>query len=355
MRIAFFPALIRVLIFCFWTAIIAFFLMIPSIVSHFKPDRSLTIFTWPLLLDPIYLKQFEKETGIKLYITYFENGSALLSKVAATHGKGYDIIIPDDHSLELLIQQKLLKKIDHSRLIFWNDLNPVLLNTYADPKNDYSIPYYWGVYGIGYDQDIFKNGPPPAQWSTLFENKICPNSRICMTDDPREAILLTAQYLFGNIDALKNKDARERVKQALIKQKKQVEVYTISRSDNLLQSKSCGMAAIMSPEVWRLHKEHPNINMVIPEEGSFVVIDSLAIPTTTEKDTMIYEFVNYLFKKDVVKHHINSFGYCSPLVSVIAKEQELFCPIEKFKTFDFFRSVISDDEINALWIDVLAA
>ncbi len=355
MRIPFGTWLVRLGIFFFWAGIIAFFLMSPTIISRFKPDRSLTIFSWPLLLDPIYLKQFEQETGIKLYITYFENGPALLSKVAATHGTGYDIIIPDDHSLELLIQQKLVKKIDHSRLTFWNDLNPSLLNTYADATSDYSIPYYWGVYGIGYDQDLFKNGPPPARWSTLFDSTICPGARVCMTDDPREAILLTAQYLFGSIDALKDTNAREQVKNALIKQKKQVEVYTISRSDNLLQSKSCGLAAIMSPEVWRLHKEHPNINMVIPEEGSFAVIDFLAIPTATKKDEMIYQFINYLFKKEVVAHHVDSFGYCSPLASFVPVEQASFCPIEKFKTFDFFRSIISDDEINALWIEVLAA
>ncbi len=355
MRIPFISSLVRLGIFFFWAMTIAFFLMLPSIMKHFKSERSLTIFSWPLLLDPVYLKQFEQETGIKLYITYFENGPALLSKVAATHGSGYDIIIPDDHSLELLIQQKLVKKIDRSRLNFWNELNPLLLNTYADPNNDYSIPYYWGVYGIGYDSDLFKNGSPPAQWSTLFDCKSCPHARICMTDDAREAILLTAQYLFGSIDALKDKSAREKVRDELIRQKKQVEVYSISRSDNLLQSKSCGIAAIMSPELSRLHKEHPNINMVIPQEGSFVVIDSMAIPAATQKDEMIYQFLNYLFRKEVVAHHVESFGYCSPLTALMPEEQAAFCPVERFKTFDFFRNVISDDEINALWIEVLAA
>lgn len=355
MRIPYFSILMRVGIFLFWTTVIALFLMIPGFIAKFRHERSLTIFAWPLLLDPIYLKQFEKETGIKLYITYFENGPALVSKLAATNGSGYDIIIPDDHSLEILINQGMLQKIDRSKLHFWSDLNPLLLNTYADPHNDYSVPYYWGVYGIGYDEDVFKMGPPPAQWGTLFDASLFPRVRICMTDEPREAILLTAQYLFGTIDALKNKETREQVKQALIKQKKMVEVYTVSRSDNLLQSKSCGLAAIMSPEVWRLRKDHPNISMVIPKEGSFLVIDSIAIPKSTAKDSMIYQFLNYLFRKEVMLHHLENFGFCSPLVSISSSDQEKFCPIQQFKNFDFFRSVISDDEINTLWIEVLAA
>lgn len=354
MRIPFVLVSVRAAILLFWIAIIGLFLMIPSLTTFFKSERSLTIFSWPLLLDPIYLKQFEKETGIKLYITYFENGPALLSKVSSTNGKGYDIIIPDDHSLELLIQQGLVKKIDRSRLPFWNDLNPILLNTYADPLNEYSMPYYWGVYGVGYDKEVFAQ-LPFSSWKLLFDAKLCAQTRVCMTDEPREAILLAAKYLFGTIDALKDPAAREHVKQLLIKQKKHVEVYSISRSDNLLQGKSCGLAAIMSPEVSRLQRDHPHIDMVIPEEGSFVVIDSMAIPSATTKDEMIYQFLNYLYRAEVVKHHVASFGYCSPLTTVETLESETFCPVAQFASFDFFRAVISDDEINALWIDVLAA
>ena len=100
--------------------------MIPTIIGYFSTEQSLTIFHLPALLDPIYLRKFEKETGIKIYLTYFENGPALLSKVAATKGRGYDLIIPDDHSLELLIQKGFVKQIDRSKLPFWDNLNPLL-------------------------------------------------------------------------------------------------------------------------------------------------------------------------------------------------------------------------------------
>lgn len=346
---------VRFFIFCFWAAVIVIFLFLPTIGSYFKKEKSLTIFSWPSLLDPVYLKNFEKETGIKLSITYFENGPALLSKVFATQGRGYDLIIPDDHSLELLIQKGLVKKIDSSKLNFYDQLNPELLGHYADPNNEYSIPYYWGIYGIGYNADSFAGSKLDDTWGVLFDPVLNQGNRVCMTDDPREAILITAQYLFGTIDALKNPESREKVKQALIQQKKFIEVYTISRSDSLLQSKSCGLAVIMSPELWRLAREHPNFNMIVPREGSFVVIDSMAIPAVSDKDEMIYQFLNYLYSHDVMHHHIENFGYCSPLSTVQIPDQENFCPIKRFKEFDFLRNVISDEEINAMWIEVLAA
>ncbi len=349
------PTMVRLGMFAAWVLIISLFLWIPTFISYVTTQKSLTIFTWPLLLDPIRLKQFEQETGIKLYITYFENGPALLSKIEATGGSGYDLIIPDDHSLELLIKQGLVKKLDRTHMPFWNQLDPVLLGTYADPNNEYSVPYYWGVYGIGYNTDMFNQNTLPLSWSALFQKPACRQARICMTDDPREAVLITAQYLFGSIDALKDPDKREQVKQALIAQKKYVEVYTISRADTLLQSNSCGIAAIMSPELWRLARDRSNIAMIMPQEGTFVIMDSFAICCTSTKDAMIYQLINFLFRSEILTHHIESFGYCSPISSLVIPGQEQFCPIDRFKSFEFFRGVISDSQINDLWIEVLAA
>lgn len=345
--------ILRSVICLFWTAMICMILMLPTIGKHFFQEKSLTIFTWPLLLDPIYLKKFEKETGIKLYITYFENGSALLSKLAATKGAGYDIIIPDDHSLQMLIKQGLLKNIDKQKVPFFERLNSQLRATYADPENTYSVPYYWGIYGVGYDA-LDSSNEIKNSWSLLFP-PADKNIRVCMTDDPREAIMIAAQYLFGSIDALKDGQAREQVKQLLIEQKKSVDVYSLARSDNLLQSKSCNFGVIISPELWRLSRERPNFQMAIPQEGTFLIIDSFAIPKTTTKDDLIYQFINYVYQPTVIMHHTDMFGFCSPFTDVSVTGQEKFCPAVPEQKLDFFRDVISDQELNELWIEVLAA
>lgn len=345
----------RLAIVLFWLMIIAGFLFLPIIYRSFNKRATLTIFTPPLLLDSTYIKKFEEKTGVKVILAYFENGAALLSKLAAVDGKGYDLILPDDHTLELLIQQSALKKIDKTKLHFWNDIHPSLLNTYFDPDNKFTVPYYWGVYGIGYDSNIFTNGLPDNSWGVLFDKSLCPDGRICMTDEPREAILIAARYLFGSIDELKKPEAQEAVKQLLIKQKKQVEVYTLSRADTLLQTNSCALATIASPEAWRLSHANPEIKMIIPKEGSFLVMDSFAIPRNATNDSVIYEFLNFIFEQESIKHHSHMYGFCSPLNTVQLSDQETFCPINEISSFDFFREVISDKRINELWIEVLAA
>lgn len=345
----------RLAIILFWFTIIGCFLFLPALYRHLNKRATLTIFTPPLLLDPVYIKKFEEKTGVKVVLAYFENGAALLSKLAAVDGKGYDLILPDDHTLALLINQNALKEIDKTKLTFWNDIHPSLLNVYFDPDNTYTVPYYWGVYGIGYDAQIFPNGLQQNSWAVLFDKALCPNAKICMTDEPREALLIAARYLFGSIDELKKLEAQEAVKQLLIKQKKQVEVYSLSRADTLLQTNSCALATIASPEAWRVSRNTPNIKMAIPKEGSFLLMDSFAIPRNTGNDLLIYEFLNFIFEQESIRHHSYQYGFCSPLHTVNLPDQQLFCPINEIGSFDFFREVISDKRINELWIEVLAA
>lgn len=345
----------RTLIVIFWLTLIAGFLFLPALYQKLHTRNTLTIFTPPLLLDPTYIKKFETKTGIKVILAYFENGAALLSKLAAVDGKGYDLILPDDHTLDLLIKQGAIKQIDKNKLTFWNDLHSVLLNTYFDPENKFTVPYYWGIYGIGYNSKAFPNEPINHSWGLLFDSNICPYHKICMTDEPREAILIAAQYLFGSIDELKRPDAQEAVKQLLIQQKKMVEVYSLSRADTLLQTNSCGVAAIASPEAWRLARTNPEIKMIIPTEGSFLLMDSFAIPRAANNDSAIYEFLNFIFEQESIRHHSYEFGFCSPLSTVVLQGQEAFCPLNKLSELDFFREVISDKRINEIWIDVLAA
>lgn len=341
----------RSVIVIFWIATIAAFLFLPVLYQKIHHSKTLTIFTPPLLLDPQYIKEFEEKTGAKVVLAYFENGATLLSKFAAVDGKGYDLILPDDHTLDLLIKQNALKAIDRSKLLFWSDLHPELLNTYFDLDNRYTIPYYWGIYGIGYNAHLFAQTPPDNSWGIIFDS----NGRICMTDEPREAVLIAAQYLFGSIDALAHPKSQEAVKQLLIKQKKMVEVYSLSRADTLLQTSSCELATIASPEAWRLSRSMPSITMVIPKEGSFLLMDSFAIPKNSHNDELIYQFLNFIFEKESIKHHSYQFGFCPPIRSVQLPDQELFCPINQISRFDFFREVISDQRINELWIEVLAA
>lgn len=338
----------------FWIVTLFGFLFLPLFSRWLLPERSLTIFTWPTTLDIQYLRKFEKQTGIKLYVSYYESNQELFSKLRMTKGEGYDLIMPSDYTIELLIKENLLKKIDKSKLTFLDRLDPRLLNLYYDPSSSYSLPFFWGTYGLGINKDYFGAEQPPATWGLIFDKSLAP-SAIGMTDEPREAIMLAAQYLFGSIDVLKDRSKIEQIKKLLFQQKEWVYVYTESRSEDLLLSRSCPVIVALSADISKIIKNHDHIGFIMPKEGIFGFIDAFVIPKTTNKDDMIYQFINFLYQPEVVLHHVKKYGFCSPVTDIQNDEVGSICPNDaQFKKLDFFRNIVPEELLNEIWIELMA-
>ena len=86
----------------------------------------------------------------------------MLVKLHSTELHDYDLIMPTDWAIDLLIKQKLIKKIDNTKIDVLNKLYPTLLNHYFDPHNEYSIPFSWSLFGIGVNRDLFHNTRTPG-------------------------------------------------------------------------------------------------------------------------------------------------------------------------------------------------
>jgi spermidine/putrescine transport system substrate-binding protein len=344
-------AIIRTGIILFWMIVIFLVYQLPDYVSPFTEQRTLYIATWPLLLDAQKLVEFEQQTGIKLKITYFESSEELLSKVQATEGAGYDIIFPSDYTVASFIKQGLLKKLDKSKLSFWNDLDKRLLHAYFDPHNEYTIPFYWAAYGMGINKKLFGDNPPDT-WGLIFDKAYKPE-HIIMTNSPREAISISALYLLGSLDALKIPENQERVRNALIAQKSWVDLYTEERLDELLASENNNLVFGLSTDITRAIRKNKDIIFMVPKEGSFIVIDSIAIPAKSKNEELAYKFINYIYQPEIVDHHIRLYNMCSPITS--NRERSGYAPDDiAFSKLHFLVDSISESGLNTIWIDLLA-
>src|SRR5438132_797334 len=84
------------------------------------------------------------------------------------------MIIVSNYMVEQLMKAKLIQPIDKSKLNIWDRLDSRLLEHYFDTRNEYSIPYSWGVYGLGIDKDFFGPNLPEPSWGLIFDPKIAP-------------------------------------------------------------------------------------------------------------------------------------------------------------------------------------
>jgi spermidine/putrescine-binding protein len=170
----------------------------------------------------------------------------------------------------------------------------------------------------------------------------------------REMISIAALYLFGRYEYLTVAEI-EQIKSLLLAQKKQVEIYTDSRPEYVLASGAVPVVPSWFGDFLKVMRQFDYLEFIIPQEGAFVVIDSFAMPATSQKDDLVYLFINYLFRKDVVKKYVDKFDFF-PAVQVEVEYDEQFAALtvptkELFKHINFFKNVVSKETIN----DVLIA
>ncbi|MES2199275.1 MAG: extracellular solute-binding protein [Chlamydiota bacterium] len=349
--------LLRLFITSCWLMGIFLALYWPRINFFSYKDNTINVFAWSDILHPDIVAKFEKETGIKVKFNYYSSNEELLVKLKATKGEGYDLIIPSDYVLEHLIQDNLLKDIDKSKLPFWNTINPHLLNHSFDPNNLYSIPFEWEVFLFVVNKDYFQKHPALPSWKLIFDQSSI-GYKIAMSNDPIEATLFASFYLFGPTTSLTPSQITQ-VQDLLIEQRKWVEVYASFRGDYFLSTGSCQLAIASSSYLWRTLKLFPSIGFMIPKEGTFITLESLAIPRLSKKEALTYQLINYLFQEESVRAHFESFAYFPSTLNSIPNLQLnpdvkrlLFSSEEEFKNFYFMHEVMSQQKITDVWVEV---
>ena len=62
-------------------------------------ERVVNVYNWSDYIDPAAIKQFEKETGIKVNYDVYDSNEILEAKLMAG-GSGYDVVVPTGSFLE---------------------------------------------------------------------------------------------------------------------------------------------------------------------------------------------------------------------------------------------------------------
>lgn len=342
----------RVLIISIWVFLLACFLYWPKVSPNSK--NSINVFTWGGILDEEVIQSFEKKTGIRVNINNYSSNEELIMKLKATGGQGYDLVLPSDYAVSVLVKNQLIKELDRNQLPFFKELIPELLGHFFDPNNRYSIPLSWEVYGLGIDKNFFFKPFTPS-WKMIFDPETI-NYRIVMVNDPIEAIEIAGFYLYGSTFSLSMSQA-ESVKNLLLTQKAWVAAYANQRGDYFLATKNSPLAVASSSYIFRSKRDFDFIDFVVPEEGSFITIENLCISKMCNKEALVYQFINHLYQKESVRIYWDSFRLFPALnnsyLDFEPQAHKIFYGLsENFGKYHFFQSLLPQQKIRDIWVEV---
>ena len=271
-------------------------------------DEKLVVYNWGEYIDPEVLTIFEKETGIDVVYEEFETNEILYPKISSG-AIAYDVICPSDYMIQRMIENDLLSEINFDNIPNIKNIGEQYMeqSKQFDPENKYSVPYCWGTVGILYNKTMVDE--PVDSWSILWNPKY--KDSILMQDSVRDAFGATLKYLGYSLNST-DLDELTEVKNLLIEQKPLVQAYVIDQVRDKMIGNEAALGVIYSGEAIYTQKENPNLEYVIPKEGSNIWIDSWVIPKNAEHKENAEKFINFLCRPDIALMNFEYITYSTP-------------------------------------------
>ena len=284
--------------------------MLPNLTSC-EQQETLNIFNWGQYIangEDDYMDviaEFEKRTGIHVNYTTYESNEAMYAKLKSG-GASYDIIIPSDYMVSRLISEKMLEKIDYSKLTNYGNVDDSFKSMYYDPNNEYTVPYTWGTVGIIYNKKYVSD---VKGWSSLWNEEY--KGKILMFSNSRDAMAIGAS-LAGVDPNSTLKGDWALAAQKLTDQHDLVQEYVMDQIFDKMINETAWIAPYYAGDYLSMHEENGNLGFCFPEEGYNRFVDSMCIPKGATNIDAAHKFIDFILDEEIQFANLDYIMYSSP-------------------------------------------
>ena len=272
--------------------------------------QTLHVYNWGEYTGENIISGFEELTGAKVIMDNFDSNEQMYIKVA--NGHAYDVLVPSDYMIQRMMQEKMLQKLEpETRKECLGELVDAIKGLPYDPKNEYSIPYFWGTVGIVYDktkvseEDLEKDG-----WDIFLDQKF--KGDIYLYDSERDSFMMALKALGYSMNTT-SQDELNAAYNWLIQcvQTMDPEIVTDEIIDNMAQARKA-LGLIYSGDAAYVMSENENMGFYMPTSGTNLWSDAMVIPKNAKNPKLANEFIRYITSYDAAMDNSSYVGYTSP-------------------------------------------
>ena len=270
--------------------------------------QTLHLYNWGEYTGENIIRDFEEKTGASVIMENFDSNEQMYIKVA--NGEAYDVLVPSDYMIQRLIQEDLLQKLDHSKLDCMDLLTEDVKGLPYDPKNEYSVPYFWGTAGIVYDKTKVDIKDLEEQGYNIFLNEKYKGD-IYLYDSERDSFMMALKALGYSMNTENEKEINEAY-EWLVKcvQTMEPEIVTDEIIDNMAQGRKA-LGLIYSGDATYVISENENMGYYLPETGTNLWSDAMVIPKNAKNPELAHAYINYATNYEGAYDNSSYVGYTS--------------------------------------------
>ncbi len=317
-------------------------------VNHYLNQSSgrsstdtVTIFNWGEYIDPELIDQFEEETGYRVVYETFDSNEAMMTKIEQG-GTAYDIAVPSEYAIEKMKENDLLLPIDHSLLPNLENIDPYFLDLSFDPKNQYSIPYFWGTVGVVYNPTLLE-GQTFDSWDSLWDPSL--EGQVLLVDGAREIIGMGLNSLGYSLNSTNEAELNEALEK-LNKLTPNVKAIIGDEVTQLMINEEAAVAVTFSGQAADMMWENEDLDFAVPEEGSNLWFDNMVIPKTAANVEGAHAFINFMLDAEVAAQNADYVGYSTPnsgamelLDEEVVTDERFYPPVEARENLEVYNNL----------------
>ena len=345
--------------------------LMASAMSAAYASGELNIYNWSDYIAEDTIANFEAETGIKVVYDVYDSNEVLEAKMLAG-SSGYDLVVPTADFLARGIEAGAYGKLDLSRLSNAGNQNANIQGQADDMVggNDAGIVYMWGTTGVAYNVDMVAerlgDDAPTNSWALVLDPKYAAKLEDCgiaILDAPTDVLPNVMAYL-GKDGTSQNADDIKAAGEVLNAVRPYLRYIHSSQSINDIANGDLCAAIMWSGDAFQAAyraEEAENgqvIDYVIPDEGTNMWFDMMALPVDAKNVDNAYKFIDYMLRPEVAANNVNYVWYASgneaanPLIDPEVLEHPGIYPTDAAREKLFVVPVYSaktDRVINRTW------
>lgn len=285
---------------------------------------SVNVYNWSDYIAEDQLKDFAKDTGIKVNYTTYDSNEILDAKLR-TGKSGYDIVVPTASPFFVRqLQANIFLPLDKSKLKNWKNLDPEIMTALAayDPGNAHAAPWMWGTIGIGYNVGEIRKRMPDAPVDSLrmiFDPAVVSKFQDCgvmLLDSATDMLPAALKYLGLDPDSKKPEDLAKAA-DVIKAVRPYVRKFHSSEYINALAGGNICLAFGFSGDIFQARDRGAKaaskveIEYAIPKEGAMLWIDVVAIPKDAPNQANAYRFLDFMLEAKVAAASTELTGYAN--------------------------------------------
>lgn len=323
--------------------------------------QTLHLYNWGEYMGENFIPGFEKLTGAKVVVDNFDSNEQMYIKVA--NGEPYDLLVPSDYMIQRLKEEQLLQPLsEKTRKAAKEAMSEDVMGLPYDPKNEYSVPYFWGTVGIAYDKTKVTKAELDEQGFDIFLNPKYKGD-IYLYDSERDSFMMALKslgYSMNTTDPDQLKEAFEWLTKCV--QTMEPEIVTDEIIDNMAQTRKA-LGIMYSGDATFSMLANENLGYYCPKQGTNVWSDGMVIPVTAQNPELANVFIQYACTYDAAMANSSYVGYASGNKAVMNDLSNTdfngvnsYIPRSKFKKDEVFEYNDASRKILAdLWARVKIA